>query len=80
MLISIEKHSCIDDIVDLRVSGKTDGVIFYAMSSQKSSRFVAAASSFLEPVIIAALMAPIEVPAKTSNFIPCLDSVLYTPH
>jgi hypothetical protein len=73
--------ACIDDTIHLRLSGNTDGVIFSATFSQKSSNFVAgSSSSFFEPAIIAALMAPIEVPAIMSNFIPRLASVLYTPH
>ena len=60
-------------------SAKNGCVIFTETSSQKSSRFFAGAL-FFEPAIIAALTAPIEVPATLSNFISCLDNVLLTPH
>jgi hypothetical protein len=72
--------ACNDDTIHLRLSGNTDGVIFSATFSQKSSNCVAGSASFLEPAIIAALMAPTEVPAIMSNFMPRLARVLYTPH
>lgn len=49
-------------------------------SSQKSSSLREGFSSWVVAVIIAALTAPIEVPATTSNFLTYLASALYTPH
>jgi hypothetical protein len=48
--------------------------------NQKSSSFFEGSSSAILEVIIAALIAPIEVPATISNFLSCLQRALYTPH
>src|SRR5439155_10364827 len=72
--------ACIDDTIHHRPSGNTEGVIFSATFSQKSSNWAVGSASFFEPIIIVTLMAPIEVPAIMSNFIPRLARVLYTSH
>src|SRR5690242_21742849 len=68
-----------EDITALVLSDMIGPVTLSATSSQKSSRSLCGLS-FFEPATIAALMAPIDVPATMSNFTPCLDSALYTPH
>jgi len=54
--------------------------IDWASVSQKFSSFFEGLSSGILEVIRAALIAPIEVPATISNYLPCFERALYTPH
>ena len=68
----------IDAKYGLTLSGNPGGVRYSAISNQKFCKSFT--GSFFAPAIIAAFIAPIEVPATISNFIPCLFRALYTPH
>jgi hypothetical protein len=57
------------------LSGIMDDVVVSATSSQKSSSSLSGLP-VLDPAIIAAFTAPIDVPETISNSMPCLDSAL----
>lgn len=65
----------VDDRTDLNALGMNEGVIVSAIVNQKSSRS-RIGLLVLVPAIMAALIAPIEVPATMSKVIPCLASDL----
>jgi hypothetical protein len=65
----------VDDTTDLNALGMNEGVIVSAIVNQKSSRS-RIGLLVLVPAIMAALIAPIEVPATMSKVIPCLASDL----
>ena len=54
--------------------------IDWASVNQNSLSFIEGLSSTILEVIMAALIAPIEVPATISNFLPCFERALYIPH
>jgi hypothetical protein len=65
----------IEEKIGLILSERKDGVRFSANVNQNCSRFFAEGSELL-PTIMAAFIAPIEVPAIISNLIPYLSKVL----
>src|SRR5579883_1796353 len=69
----------IDDDNSRIFSGRYDGVTPSAMLSQNSSKSFAGLPLLFAAMIVA-LIAPIDVPATTSSFMPNSCTALYTPH